>query len=129
MTTDLPLIVIIDDDLSFREAMEGLIGSFGLRAKSFESAITFLRSNEPIQASCLIVDVNMPVMSGLELQERLAVAQPNLPVIFVSGAGMQSVRSRALAAGAVAFFDKPLDAERLHAAILSARLSSAPPCA
>lgn len=120
MRRDLPFVVIIDDDQSFREALESLLGSFGLKTISFDSAISFLNSAESLKACCLIVDVNMPLMTGLELQDHLAVIKPDLPMIFVSGAALPSVSSRAMGAGAAAFFKKPLASNTLYAAILAA---------
>jgi FixJ family two-component response regulator len=106
-------IGIIDDDVSFREALAGLVESFGFRAVSFASAHEFLLSGRPSDLGCLIVDVQMPGMSGLDLQSHLALSGQDAPIILVTSHPDSRVRSRALQAGAVGVLDKPFDPEDL----------------
>src|SRR4051812_9417092 len=101
------LIAVVDDDEAIREATESLIRSVGFRAVVFPSAEDFLRSSHLQDTACLIVDVRMPGMSGLELQRQLAAANYSMPIIFITAHGDEEARARALRAGAVAFLDKP----------------------
>jgi len=103
-----PLIAIVDDDPSVRRALGRLLRSFGLRAETFDSGEEFLRglasSNRP---DCVVMDVQMPVMSGLEVQQRLARERIRLPLVFVTAFEEASVTERAIAAGAIGFLRKP----------------------
>jgi FixJ family two-component response regulator len=119
-----PLISIVDDDHSVRESLARLIRSVGFGVQVFGSAEEFLGAPAGRLADCLILDIRMPGMSGLDLQEQLAVTDRELPVIFITAHGSdQGVRARALAAGAVDYLLKPLSEEEvLHA--LDAALSS-----
>jgi FixJ family two-component response regulator len=107
------LISIIDDDESVRRTTTRLIESFGFRAAAFESAEKFLSSHHLKDASCLIADVRMPGMDGLQLQSQLAVAGCSIPIIFITVYDDQESRQRAMQAGAVAFLGKPFSDERL----------------
>jgi FixJ family two-component response regulator len=101
------LISVIDDDESIRRTTKLLIESFGYRAAVFESAETFLTSAQLRETSCLIVDVQMPGMNGLQLQSHLAAEGHPIPIIFVTAYGNKESRRQAIQFGAVAFMDKP----------------------
>jgi FixJ family two-component response regulator len=113
----LPLISVVDDDDSVRESLAGLIRSVGLAVKVFSSAEEFLGSDHLPETDCLILDVRMPGMDGLELQRRLHASHPQLPVVFITAHGSEGdIRARALDAGAVDYLLKPLSEEEvLHA--------------
>jgi FixJ family two-component response regulator len=105
------IVSIVDDDASVRAAMEALIRSVGFVAFTFESAEEFLRSPRLDDSACLITDVQMPGMSGLDLQNRLIAQGSCIPIIFITAFPEQDIRSRAQAAGAIAFLEKPFDGE------------------
>jgi FixJ family two-component response regulator len=107
------LIAVVDDDESIRRATTLLIQSFGLRARAFESAESFLQSGEQHKTSCLILDVRMPTMGGFELQSALAAAGCRIPIIFISAYVDKESRKRAMQTGAVAFLGKPFNDEQL----------------
>jgi FixJ family two-component response regulator len=116
-----PMISIVDDDSSVREATKGLVRSLGYGAAAFASAEDFLQSDHVNDTACLITDVQMPGLSGVELQSRL-IAQGNCtPIIFITAFPEERIRTRALEAGAVGFLSKPFDEDRLieyiHAAL------------
>ena len=113
----IPLISIVDDDDPLRNSLENLIRSVGLRAQGFSSAEAFLSSNHPHDTRCLVLDVRMPGMSGLELQRQMAVANSHIPIIFITAHEDDGQRSQALEAGAVAFLHKPFYEEELLNAI------------
>jgi FixJ family two-component response regulator len=104
-----PMISIVDDDESVREATKGLVRSLGYCAAVFASAEEFLRSDRVRDTSCLITDVQMPGLSGLELQSRLVAQGHRMPVIFITAYPEERVRALAEEAGAVGFFSKPFD--------------------
>ena len=112
-----PLISIVDDDDALRSSLENLIESVGLRAQGFPSAEAFLRSNRVHETRCLILDVRMPGMNGLELQHRLAASHMSIPVIFITAHGDEEARVRALNGGAVEYLLKPFSEEALLSAI------------
>ena len=114
------LITIIDDDESVRRTTTLLIESLGFRAAAFESAENFLRSAKLDDISCLIVDMQMPGMNGLQLQSHLAAAGSSIPIIFITAYDDKESRRRALQAGAVAFLGKPFSDELLHQTISAA---------
>lgn len=103
------LIAIVDDDESVRVALEDLMQAVGLPAKAFASAEQFLESGQQFEASCLIVDVRMPGMSGLELLATLDAAQCQIPTIFITAHGDAKMRMQALRSGAVEFLSKPFN--------------------
>jgi FixJ family two-component response regulator len=107
------LISIVDDDESIREAIQSLLRSVGFRAETFASAEQFLQSDQIENTACLILDVRMPGMSGLELQRRLIATQCRIPIVFVTAHGDEEARSRALQEGAVEFLLKPFSEEAL----------------
>jgi FixJ family two-component response regulator len=102
-----PLIAIVDDDESVRTAMGGMVESFGYSPATFESAGAFLKSDRLTDASCLILDIQMPGMSGLELHDQLLAKGRRIPTIFVTAFPDTRVRERALRAGGVCFLSKP----------------------
>jgi FixJ family two-component response regulator len=114
------LISIVDDDESIREAIQSLLRSVGFRVKTFASAEQFFQSDQIENTACLILDVRMPGMSGLELQRRLMATQRRIPIVFVTAHGDEEVRSRALQEGAVEFLLKPFSEEALLNAIQAA---------
>ena len=107
------MISIIDDDKSVREAMKGLVRSLGYRATDFESAEDFLDSGRMDDTSCVITDIQMPGLSGLDLQEKLLAAGCSTPVIFVTAHPKEHERTKAMKAGAMGFFGKPFDDDAL----------------
>jgi FixJ family two-component response regulator len=104
-----PVISIVDDDQSVREATKCLVRSLGYVAADFASADEFLRSERVHDTSCLITDVQMPGINGLELHRRLTEHGHRMPVIFITAFPEEKVRARALAAGACGFLKKPFD--------------------
>jgi len=114
---NLPLISVVDDDDSVRESLRGLIRSVGFAVKVFASAEEFLNSDHLRNTDCLILDVRMPGMNGLELQRQLAATDRKIPVIFITAHGDEEVRSRALNGGAVDYLLKPFSEEALLNAI------------
>jgi FixJ family two-component response regulator len=107
------LIAIVDDDDLMRTALQGLLKSVGLPAQAFASAEEFLESGQQHQTACLIADIRMPGMSGLELQARLNAERCRIPTIFITAHGDTKMRIQALRAGAVEFLAKPFDDEVL----------------
>jgi FixJ family two-component response regulator len=114
------LISLIDDDESIRRTTTLLIESFGFHAAAFESAERFLKSEQLPKTSCLVIDVQMPGMNGLQLQSYLAAAGCKIPVIFITAHDDKESRQQALQAGAVAFLGKPFSDELLLQAIRGA---------
>mgnify|MGYP003576243489 FL=1 len=114
---NLPLISVVDDDDSVRESLSGLIRSVGFGVMVFASAEEFLNSNHLSDTDCLILDVRMPGMNGLELQRRLAVSHMSIPVIFITAHGDEEARVRALNGGAVEYLLKPFSEDALLKAI------------
>ena len=112
-----PIVYVVDDDLSVREALSSLIRSVGLRVQTFESAKAFLAFERPDTAACLVLDVRMPGLNGLELQRELALGAAALPIIFVTGHGDIPMTVRAMKAGAVDFLPKPFREQDLLDAI------------
>ena len=113
-------IAIVDDDQEIREALTTLVETVGLRAEGFPSAEEFLSSPQAQDAACLLLDVRMPGMSGLELQRQLVAAHWRIPIIFVTAYADDDVRVRALAADAVDVLSKPCREEDLLRAIQTA---------
>src|ERR1700747_1492338 len=109
MTTDIPLISIVDDDDKVRAATESLVRSLGFKTHTFASAESFLQSTSPLETRCLILDVQMPNMSGIELQGRLTELGFEIPIILITAYPDEAVRQRAMDAGAVAFLLKPFN--------------------
>jgi len=112
-----PIVFVVDDDLSVREALSSLIRSVGLRVQTFASAQEFLAVERPDTVACLVLDVRMPGQSGLELQRELSRGERPLPIIFITGHGDIPMTVRAMKAGAVDFLSKPFREQDLLDAI------------
>lgn len=112
-----PIVFVVDDDLSVREALSNLIRSVGLRVETFASAQDFLRYQRPDVTACLVLDVRMPSLSGLDLQRELAHSDEWIPIIFITGHGDIPMSVRAMKAGAIEFLPKPFRDEDLLDAI------------
>jgi FixJ family two-component response regulator len=106
-------VVIVDDDDSMRSAVQDLLEAVGLPAQSFASAEEFLKSGKQHQTTCLITDIRMPGMSGLELQAQLNAEHCRMPIIFITAHGDEKMRLQARREGAVEFLSKPFDDEVL----------------
>ena len=114
-----PLISVVDDDESMREAMGGLMKSLGYAAEAFASAEEFLSSRQVPRTSCLIADVQMPGMTGLELHRHLVASGNKIPTILITAFPDDSARQRALSDGVVCYLSKPFDENELLACIRS----------
>ena len=114
------LISIVDDDQGFRDALTGLIRSHGYRARGFSSAKVFLASRNIRNTSCLIADVHMPAMTGIELHSRLVESGHAIPTILITANPDDGVRARALSAGVICYLSKPFNADELLACIRAA---------
>jgi FixJ family two-component response regulator len=108
-----PTIAIVDDDESVRVATRYLVQSLGFDTLAFESAEDFLQSREASQSACIITDVNMPGLSGVELQRRLRAGGCNVPMIFITAFPDEAIEKRAMKAGAVCYLSKPFDGSTL----------------
>ena len=117
---DSSFVSIVDDDELMRGALQGLLKEAGLPARAFPSAEEFLHSAAQDRSSCLIVDVRLPGMSGLELQARLREEQIGIPIIFITAHGDERMRTQALRAGAADFLSKPFDDEVLLRSVRAA---------
>ncbi|HEY0257312.1 MAG TPA: response regulator [Candidatus Methylacidiphilales bacterium] len=115
-----PLVLVVDDSASIRSSTQRLLRSFGFRSEAFASAQEFLASPLLQECGCLILDVRMPRMDGLELQRQLAEAHSHLPIIFFTAHGNREEQERAMRAGAIAFLHKPVVAEKLLGAVQGA---------
>jgi FixJ family two-component response regulator len=101
------IVFIVDDDVSVREALESLVRSAGYKVETFASAQDFLASSRPDAPSCLVLDVRLPGLSGLDLQNRIAGANREIPIVFITGHGDVPTSVRAMKAGAIEFLMKP----------------------
>jgi FixJ family two-component response regulator len=115
-----PVVFIVDDDSSVRRSLERLVRSVGLAAKSFASAKEFLQTGHGKETGCLVLDMRMPEVSGLELQEKMTRAGIFLPIIFISGHATVPMSVRAMKAGALDFLQKPFDEQDLLEAVYRA---------
>jgi FixJ family two-component response regulator len=120
-----PLISIVDDDESIREATKGLVRSLGYQAATFASAEEFLRSESMDNTSCLIADVQMPGLSGIDLQCQLIARGVRTPTIFITAFPEEETRARAMKAGALGYLSKPFSEESLLKCLDKALGSSA----
>jgi FixJ family two-component response regulator len=111
-----PLIAIVDDDDALRNSLDNLLRSLGFRAHGFSSAEAFLRSDHARDTACLLLDVRMPGMNGLDLQRQIVAANWQIPIIFITSHANDEARAQALEGGAVAFLYKPCrEDDLLHA--------------
>jgi FixJ family two-component response regulator len=114
------MVFVVDDDVGTRESLKNLIRSVGLRVEAFASAQDFLRSTRPDVPGCLVLDVRLPGLSGLDLQKRMAEVELAIPIVFISGHGDIPMSVRAMKAGAVEFLTKPFRDQELLDAIQQA---------
>lgn len=117
MSDPAPTVLLVEDDISVREALEDLLGSVGLAVRSFGSVREYLEAEPPAGPSCLVLDVRLPGQSGLDLQGELAKSELSPPVIFITGHGDIAMSVRAMKAGAVEFLVKPFRDQDLLDAI------------
>lgn len=120
MTQEEPAVFVVDDDISIREALKNLFRSVGLKVETFETAQDFLSSERAIAPGCLVLDVRLPGLGGLDLQRQLAEANREIPIIFISGHGDIPMSVRAIKAGAVEFLTKPFRDQDLLDAVREA---------
>jgi FixJ family two-component response regulator len=113
-------VFIVDDDVSVRESLELLLETAGWPVETFESAQQFLERTRPLVPSCLVLDVAMPGLNGLDLQQRVVAERPDMPIIFITGYGDVPTTVRAMKAGAVEFLTKPISDELLLEAVRQA---------
>jgi FixJ family two-component response regulator len=113
----IPIVFVVDDDISVRESLELLIRSEGWQPETFESAQEFLAHPRALVPSCLVLDVSLPGLNGLELQKRVAVERTDMPIIFITGFGDVPMTVQAMKAGAVEFLTKPFGDNALLSAI------------
>jgi FixJ family two-component response regulator len=117
MSNDAAIVYVVDDDVSVRESLESLIRQSGLQSEVFESAQAFLAHPRLARPCCLVLDVSLPGLNGLDLQNALASERAEIPIIFITGYGDVPMTVRAMKAGAVEFLTKPFDADELLSAI------------
>ncbi len=120
MTSDSATVFIVDDDQSVRTALARLMRSAGLHAETFASAKEFLEREHPDGPGCMVLDLSMPGSTGLDLQQDMAAADIDLPIVFLTGHGNVPSSVKALKSGAVDFLEKPVDEDRLLSAIKDA---------
>ena len=113
-------VFVIDDDANVRASLQGLLKSAGLRSKCFETAEQFLEREPSDGPSCLILDVSLPGISGLDFQQRMRTSGRNIPIIFITGHGDISMSVKAMKSGALEFLTKPLDDQMLLTAVVQA---------
>jgi FixJ family two-component response regulator len=112
-----PIVFVVDDDISVRESLEGLVASAGWATETFATAKEFLARPRSFAPSCLVLDMSLPDIGGLEVQERIAADRADMPIIFITGYGDVPTTVRAMKAGAVEFLTKPFSDETLLGAI------------
>lgn len=117
MSDDEGIVYVVDDDPSIRRALHGLVNSAGWAAETFPDAPAFLAAKRPDRPGCLVLDVQLPGLTGLDLQTRLAEVNEALPIIFLTGRGDIPISVRAMKAGAIDFLTKPFSEPELIAAI------------
>jgi FixJ family two-component response regulator len=115
-----PIVFVVDDDISVRESLELLIRGEGWEPETFASAQEFLARPRALVPSCLVLDVSLPGLNGLDLQKRVAVERPDMPIIFITGYGDVPMTVQAMKAGAVEFLTKPFSDDVLLSAIRNA---------
>lgn len=120
MPFSVPIVFVVDDDISVRESLELMIRSAGWQPELFESAQAFLTHPRPGVPSCLVLDVNLPGLNGLDLQSSIGNDRPEMPIIFITGYGDVPLTVRAMKAGAVEFLTKPFEDEVLLRAMADA---------
>lgn len=113
MSEGAPIVYIVDDDASVRESLKRLMKSVGLEARIYASGREFLQDERPDVPGCLVLDIRMPRMSGIELQRELALSEDELPIIFITGHGDVSLAVQAMKEGALDFLEKPFNDQDL----------------
>ena len=126
MATAEPTIAVVDDDPSVRKALARLLSVFGYRAELFASAEAFLDAAPASKAMCLLVDIKLGAMSGLDLARRLAAEGFDVPIVFMTGSEKNIVRRQCLDVGCVAFLEKPIPEARLMDAVARATGAKSP---
>ncbi len=119
-----PIVYVVDDDLSIRESISSLLRAEGMQVEVFDSPLAFLAKDDLNELGCLVLDVRMPGLDGLELQSRLVAKGLKIPIVFITGHGDVPMAVRAMKGGAVDFLNKPFDSADLLAAISSALAKS-----
>src|SRR5258706_5067065 len=119
-SSPIPIVFVVDDDISVRESLEALIRFVGWQPETFASAEEFLTRPRPVAPCCLVLDVSLPELNGLELQKLIAPDRIDMPIIFITGHGDIPMTVQAMKAGAVEFLTKPIDDEVLLSAIRNA---------
>ena len=117
MASAQPRIFLIDDDASVRKALHRLLRSAGYEVEAFDGACAFLARSAPVLPACLVLDIRMPGMSGIDLQKAIQGTSHDLPIVFITGHGDEDERNVAVASGAVDVLAKPLDQDDLIEAI------------
>ena len=117
MSREMPIVFVVDDDISVRESLESLIRTAGWQPETFESAQEFLARPRVLAPSCLILDVKLPDLNGLDLQKRVTADRTDMPIIFITGYGDVPMTVQAMKGGAVEFLTKPFGDEVLLSAI------------
>jgi FixJ family two-component response regulator len=117
VTNSSPIVFVVDDDVSVRESLQFLIQDEGWRVETFASAEEFINRPRELVPSCVVLDISMPGLNGLDLQKRLAVDRPDMPILFLTGHGDVPKAVQAMKAGAVEFLTKPFSDSRLLTAI------------
>jgi FixJ family two-component response regulator len=120
MSSECPMVFVVDDDVSIREALRNLLRSVGLQVKTFDTAQQFMADGRPDTPGCLVLDVRLPGLSGLDLQRELAKAGIDIPIVFITGHGDIPMSVRAMKAGAVEFLTKPFRDQDLLDAVQDA---------
>src|ERR1700733_9578084 len=120
MSQAVPIVFVVDDDVSVRESLELLIRCEGWEPETFASAQEFLARPRAVAASCLVLDISLPGLSGLDLQKHVAVERPDMPIIFITGYGDVPMTVQAMKAGAVEFLTKPFNDDVLLSGIRQA---------
>ena len=121
----IPIVFVVDDDISVRESLEALVRFVGWQPETFASAEEFLTRPRPVAPCCLVLDVSLPELNGLELQKLIATDRIDMPIIFITGHGDIPMTVQAMKAGAVEFLTKPIDDDALLSSIKSAVKRSA----
>jgi two-component system response regulator FixJ len=115
-----PVVCIVDDDEAVRDSLQVLLESMGYAVRAFESGVAFLEDCATLEAGCVLLDVRMPQMSGLEVQQRLQTERPDLPVVIVTGHGDVTMAVQAMRVGAIDFIEKPFNDDILLASVQNA---------
>lgn len=115
-----PVVCVVDDDAAVRDSLQVLLETMGYAVEVYDSGVAFLQNCATLGAGCVLLDVRMPQMNGLEAQERLRAERPDLPVVVVTGHGDVAMAVQAMRAGAVDFIEKPFDEEALLASVQNA---------